>query len=105
MKFACPDSQKRVLLKCGNIASGSATASLGGLDGSSAPGGAEAVVCVESETTCDCAQTAGTAKPSTRANTSAQPRAKVRHPSASLVIKIKQSIMKMNFNFNIMRTN
>src|SRR5208282_6322857 len=36
MKFACPESQKRVLLKCGNIASGSAAASSGGLAGFSA---------------------------------------------------------------------
>src|SRR5208283_1091574 len=36
MKFACPESQNRVPLKCGNIASVSAVASLGGLGGSSA---------------------------------------------------------------------
>src|SRR5208337_426858 len=36
MKFACPVIQKRELLKCGSIASGSALASLGGLGGSSA---------------------------------------------------------------------
>src|SRR5208282_637167 len=38
MKFACPESQNRVPLKCGNIASGSAVAlsSTGGLGGSSA---------------------------------------------------------------------
>src|ERR1700722_6078412 len=37
MKFACPDSQNRVLLKCGNIDSGSAMVSSGAVTGLSAP--------------------------------------------------------------------
>src|SRR3974377_1918791 len=41
MKFACPESQKRVFLKCGNMASGSSVAA--GSEGSSTAGGAESV--------------------------------------------------------------
>lgn len=38
MKFACPASQNRELLKCGNIDSGSAIASEGAVTGLSVPG-------------------------------------------------------------------
>src|ERR1039458_4607236 len=66
MKFACPESQKRESLKCGNIASVSALASVGGLGGSFAAGAVGAADCVEadcveSEAACDCVQPAGPA--------------------------------------------
>src|SRR5208337_531989 len=99
MKFACPESQNRVFLKCGNVACGSALASLGGLGRSSALGDVEAAVWVEGEASCGCAQAAGAAAPSTkvsareRANGSPVPRL----PSAHHFIR-KESIMKMNFN-------
>src|ERR1039457_5991393 len=77
MKFACPESQKRESLKCGNIASVSALASVGGLGGSFAAGAVGAADCVgadcvESEGACDCAQPAGAPAPSTKASASAR---------------------------------
>ena len=47
MKFACPESQKRVLLKCGNIASvpASSGGGSGGSVGSTPAGDAEARLC------------------------------------------------------------
>src|SRR5580693_146159 len=70
MKFACPESQNRVLLKCGSIASGSAAASDDALDASSVfgvPGGADGVAAaVESDAVCACAQVGGAAMVSMR---------------------------------------
>src|SRR5580700_761013 len=102
MKFACPESQNRVSLKCGNIASGLAMASLGALTGSSDAGGAGDVACVASEAACDRAQRVGATKPRLIASSKAGGRA-VRCRTGQFVVQ--WVTMKMNFNFNIIRTN
>src|ERR1039458_62482 len=101
MKFVCPESQNRVFLKCGSIASVSALASVGGLAGSSASGVAAAAVWVKAGAAC--AQDAGAATPSIKASApdKASPSPEPRRWLAQR-FTIKQSIMKMNFTFNIM---
>src|SRR5208282_1749378 len=106
MKFACPESQKRESLKCGNIASVSALASVGGLGGSPAAGAVGAADCLESEATCDCAQQAGATAPSTKASARARDSpAPWARPWLARRSIMKTFIMKMNFNFNIIRAN
>ena len=56
MKLVCPESQKRLSLKCGNMVSGSALVSLDTAEESSDSGDAEAVVSAEAVAACDCVQ-------------------------------------------------
>ena len=110
MKFVCPESQKRVLLKCGNIASVSAAAlapeSAGGLGGSNASGAAEEAAGVERKAVCACAQAAGAAAPTADASARARDNigaAARRWPAQRAATRA--FIMNMNFIFSIMGPN
>jgi hypothetical protein len=86
MKFACPESQKRVLLKCGSIDSG--------LGDSLAVGASEEAESCACAPAWDCADATGAANPSMKISNSAEMN-EVRGPLI---------IMKINLNFNSMRT-
>lgn len=95
MKFACPESQKRELLKCGNIASGSAFASLEELGGSFefAVVAVVGVVCSVKAGVSDCAQAADGAfiRITARAN--------------HLAVPSRLITSKANFGLSLMRAN
>src|SRR5271154_476559 len=100
MKFACPESQKRVFLKCGSIDSGSTPALLGVPPGSSASGDGVPAVWLDVESVWDCARATGSAPPTAKARVMTSGSGRVRQAAAHA--RTKPSITKMKFNFNIM---
>jgi hypothetical protein len=104
MKFACPESQKRVSLKCGSIDSVSAMASLGGPDGSFASGDAgdeEPAVWLDVTSAWDCARATGVATPPTKERTMTTGSAIARQAATLLEMKPFVIKMKMKLKFNL----